>query len=74
MTDERRQRREWEERFPALDDDWPYWWIEGDGGLLAVVHSVDLTVALDVVRRHSDQCISIIVHRAKLDSFGENRP
>ena len=37
MTDDERRRREWEGRFPGLDDEWAYWWIEGDGALLAIM-------------------------------------
>ena len=32
----KRKRMEWEKRFPALDDTWTHWWIEGDGELIAV--------------------------------------
>jgi hypothetical protein len=71
MTDGERARRVWEGRFPALDDDWSYWWIEGDGALLAIVGGADLMAALGIVERHHAQCVSIIAYRAKLDSFGE---
>jgi hypothetical protein len=69
--DQKKRRREWEQRFPGLDDEWAYWWIEGDGALLAIVGGADLIAALDIVERHHGQCVSIMVHRAKLDSFGE---
>lgn len=71
MTPEEKKRRGWEQRFPELDDDWAFWWIEGDGALLAVVGGADLIAALDIVERHLGQCESIRAHRAKLDSFGE---
>ena len=71
MVEDRRKRLEWEQRFPGLDDEWAYWWIEGDGALLAIVGGADLVAALDIVERHHGQCLSIMVHRAKLDSFGE---
>lgn len=68
---QRKKRREWEQRFPGLDDEWAYWWIEGDGALLAIVGGGDLIAALDIVERHHGKCRSIMVHLAKLDSFGE---
>jgi len=71
MTDLQKKRQEWERRFPELDEEWSYWWIDGDGALLAVVGAADLIAALDVVERHLGQCQSIMAHRAKVDSFGE---
>lgn len=71
MTADEKKRRDWEQRFPELDDEWAYWWIEGDGALLAIVGGADLISALDIVGRHHGQCLSIVAHRAKLDSFGE---
>jgi hypothetical protein len=71
MSEDQKKRREWEQRFPELDDEWAYWWIEGDGALLAIVGGADLIAALDIVERHHGQCQSIMAHRAKLDSFGE---
>ena len=63
--------REWELRFPSLDDEWTHWWIEGDGALLAAVDGSDLRAALEVVQKHHDQCRSIIVYGAKVDAFNE---
>jgi hypothetical protein len=71
MTAEDKRRRAWEQRFPELNDEWAYWWIEGDGALLAVVSGADLIAALDIVERHLGQCEAIVAHRAQLDSFGE---
>jgi len=71
MNPDEKKRRGWEQRFPELDDEWAYWWIEGDGALLAIVGGADLIAALDIVERHHGQCQSIMAHRAKLDSFGE---
>jgi hypothetical protein len=71
MTKEERRRCEWEKRFPSLDNEWTHWWLEGDDTLLAVVAAADLTVALQVVERHHDQCRHVIAYSAKLDSFGE---
>jgi hypothetical protein len=71
MTPEEKKRRSWEQRFPELNEEWAYWWIEGDRALLAVVGGADLAAALNVVERHHGQCESIVAHRAKLDSFGE---
>ena len=31
IMDTRNNRIECEKRFPALDDTWTHWWIEGDG-------------------------------------------
>ncbi len=71
MTEISNQRREWELRFPGLDDEWTHWWMEGDGALLAIVGGADLTAALDIVEKHFGQCAKIIVYLAQLDSFGE---
>jgi hypothetical protein len=71
VTEESRTMREWELRFPCLDDEWTHWWIEGDGALLAAVDGSDLRAALEVVRKHHDQCRSITVYRAKVDTFNE---
>jgi hypothetical protein len=71
MTEVQTKRRNWEARFPGLDDEWSYWWIEGDGALLAILGGADLVAALDIVERHHGQCLSIVAHRAKVDSFGE---
>jgi hypothetical protein len=71
MTEDQKSKRERERSFPGLDDEWPYWWIEGDGALLAIVGGADLSAALDIVDRHHEQCRFIIVYVAKLDSFGE---
>jgi len=64
-------RRRWEGRFPALDDEWNLWWIEGDGALLGVVPGSSLSEAVDIVARHHERCSSITVSVAKRDSFGE---
>src|SRR5215217_1377286 len=71
MAEDKKTRREWERRFPSLNDEWALWWIEGDGALLAVVGGADLAVALDIVDKHHDQCAHIVAHVAKVDSFGE---
>jgi hypothetical protein len=65
------RERDWERRFPALDDEWNLWWIEGDGDLLAVIPASGLTEALEIVRRHRSDFSSIVVSVAKRDSFGE---
>jgi hypothetical protein len=65
------ERRRWEGRFPALDDEWNLWWIEGDGVLLGVVPGSSLSEAVDIVARHHERCSSITVSVAKRDSFGE---
>lgn len=71
MTEDKRARRDWEQRFPGLNDEWTLWWIEGDGALLAVVGGADLSAALDIVDRHHDQCPRIVAYLAKVDAFGE---
>jgi hypothetical protein len=71
MSDYKKARRDWEQRFPALTDEWTHWWIEGDGALLAVVGGSDLGAALDIVETHHDQCPRIVAYYAKVDSFGE---
>jgi len=71
MSEYERLKREWELRFPSLNDDWTHWWLEGDGGLLAILDSSDLSAALDIVWKHHSQFLTIIVYVAKLDSFKE---
>jgi hypothetical protein len=71
MSDDYKRRREWERRFPGLDDEWTHWWIEGDGALLAIVGASDLGAALQIVEKHHEQGMEIFAHVAKLDSFGE---
>lgn len=65
------ERRLWEGRFPALDDEWNLWWIEGDGVLLGVVAGSSLGEAVDIVARHHDRCSSITVSVSKRDSRGD---
>ena len=64
-------RRRWEGRFPALDEVWNLWWIEGDGVLLGVVPGASLGEAVDIVARHHERCSSITVCVAKRDSNGD---
>jgi hypothetical protein len=71
MTDDKKLRRGWEHRFPSLSEEWTHWWIEGDGALVAIVATIDLGAALDIVSRHHDRCRWIIVYPAKLNPFGE---
>jgi hypothetical protein len=71
MTELERKRRGWEKSLPELNDEWAYWWLVGDGALLAIVGAADIISALDIVERHHEQCMTILAHRAKLDSFGE---
>ena len=71
MDDDGKKMRGWEHRFPALDAEWKYWWIEGDGVLLAVVGPDDLGAALEIVRVHRERGASISAWVAKIDSFGE---
>lgn len=66
-----RNRQRWELQFPDLDDEWQYWWIDGDGELLAIILGTDLVVALNIVEHYHEQCQHIFAYRAKLDSFGE---
>jgi hypothetical protein len=54
MNDDDKMRG-WERRFPALDAEWNYWWIEGDGVLLAVVGPDDLLAALEIMRTHRER-------------------
>ena len=70
-SEDQRRRREWERQFPALDDHWTHWWMEGDGALLAVVAAADLTVALDVVARYHERVPCIFAPTARVDSFGD---
>jgi hypothetical protein len=70
-NDERRERLSWERALPALDDEWTFWWLDGDGVLLAVLGSDDLVSALDVIAKHNASGREIAAWRAKVDSFGE---
>ncbi|HIJ65653.1 MAG TPA: hypothetical protein HPP77_06835 [Candidatus Hydrogenedentes bacterium] len=63
--------RDWEKRFPDLDDTWTYWWLEGDGAVLAVFHGGKLLEALEFIKANHEKCKSIIAYRASRNSEGQ---
>src|SRR5947208_12550501 len=71
MANDGKPRLSWERAFPALDEEWRYWWIEGDGVLLAIVGNADLASAVDLVARHHTHGVTITAWVARVDSFGE---
>ncbi|HEV3190019.1 MAG TPA: hypothetical protein VGY54_05955 [Polyangiaceae bacterium] len=71
MADDEKELRGWEHRLPALDAEWNYWWIEGDGALLAVIGADDLRSALAIVHDHRTRGASITAWVAKVDSLGD---
>jgi hypothetical protein len=71
MAYDDKELRGWEQRFPALDPEWNYWWIEGDGVLLAIVGADDLRAALEIVRDHRERGASIRAWVAKVDASGQ---
>ena len=72
MTEDalRKLARRWEDRVPDLYGEWTHWWIEGDGGFLAVIPGEDLAGVVQVVRENWERFESIYVHRARVDSLG----
>ena len=70
MADHIKKRREWELRFPDLDEEWGHWWIDGDGALLAIVGGSDLGAALAIVERHHERRSHIMAYPAKVNSTG----
>ncbi len=69
-----RDRIECERRFPALDETWTHWWIEGDGQLIAVLKGSMLKNAVDIVVEYFDSFVSFKVYRAKVDFDGQIIP
>lgn len=59
-------RKYWGRRFPEISEEWPYWWIEGDGYCLGVESGDDLSSAIDTVEQNWERFASIKAHRAKL--------
>jgi hypothetical protein len=70
MPDDEKEERGWEHRLPALDAEWKYWWIEGDGRPLVVAGADDLRTVLTIVRDHRARGASIVAWVAKVDCFG----
>ena len=63
-----------EKRFPALDENWTHWWIEGDDQFIAVFEGSMLKKAVDIVVEHFDAFVSIMVYRAKIGFDGRIIP
>jgi len=72
--DIKRERIDWEKRFPALDETWTHWWIEGDGELIAVLKGSMLLKALDIVEEDFEAFVSIVAYRARVDFDGQIIP
>ena len=65
-TPQQKLREHWAEHFPAVTDDWPYWWIEGDSYCLAIVDGNNLVAAVEIVEDNWERFDLINVHIAKL--------
>ena len=63
-------RREWESRFPHLDEDWTHWWIEGDRNFLILIEGCNLAEAIEYVFECSGVYVSIKAYRAKYNDDG----
>lgn len=59
-------RGTWANSFPGSDEEWPYWWIEGDGYCLGVIDRGDLSAAIDLVEDHWESFASIKTYKAIL--------
>ena len=59
-------RSAWAKRFTELSEEWPYWWIEGDGYCLAIIEGGDLAAAVDIVEDNWEKYAHIKSSRAKL--------
>ena len=71
MIDIKRERIDWESRFPALDATWTHWWLEGDGQLIAVFKGSMLAKAIDFIEENFDAFVSIKAYRARVDFDGQ---
>jgi len=58
-------RNYWAKRFPEMSNDWPYWWVEGDGYCLSVIDGNNLAAAVDMVEDNWERFDSIKVYKAK---------
>lgn len=65
-----RVRREWENRFPELFNDWTHYQIKGDNIEIAVISGFNLIEGLDIVQENFWKYKQIDVSRAKLNANG----
>jgi len=65
-TPQQKLKQYWADNFPAVTDNWPYWWIEGDSYCLAIVDGNNLMAAVEIVEDNWERFDSIKVYKAKL--------
>ena len=72
--DIKREKIAWEKRFPASDETWTHWWIEGNGELIAVLKGSMLLKALDIVEEDFEAFVSIKAYRVRVELDGQIIP